>query len=208
MVPIRQHRRVGPPHAVILSEAKDHVAERTVVDEDTDFPLVARIDGADPLDVVRRREIAARLARELALGLGRQPPHDRVEEIARPPEHITRLPRAPDFIEGVMNLRGNVVPIVDLRRRFALVLVDSPPILPVSDARLIAPHTDGVLLLITAGTQKPSSLQAALERLRIVEASVLGLIINKAGQEAESQAGYYHYEPVGAAAEEPRLEPR
>jgi purine-binding chemotaxis protein CheW len=41
-----------------------------------------------------------------------------VEEIANPPEHITRLPKVPAFIDGVMNLRGNVVPIVDLRRRF------------------------------------------------------------------------------------------
>jgi len=31
------------------------------IDEDADFPLVARIDGADPLDVVRRREIAGRI---------------------------------------------------------------------------------------------------------------------------------------------------
>jgi purine-binding chemotaxis protein CheW len=41
-----------------------------------------------------------------------------VEEIARPPERITRLPKAPAFIDGIMNLRGIVVPIVDLRRRF------------------------------------------------------------------------------------------
>lgn len=43
-----------------------------------------------------------------------------VDEIARPPERITRLPKAPAFIDGVMNLRGGVVPIVDLRRRFGL----------------------------------------------------------------------------------------
>src|SRR5262245_13971078 len=43
-----------------------------------------------------------------------------VDEIARPPEHVTRLPKAPAFIDGVMNLRGSVVPIVDLRRRFEL----------------------------------------------------------------------------------------
>jgi purine-binding chemotaxis protein CheW len=41
-----------------------------------------------------------------------------VEEIARPPERITRLPKAPSFVDGMMNLRGIVVPIVDLRRRF------------------------------------------------------------------------------------------
>jgi len=43
-----------------------------------------------------------------------------VDEIARPPDRITRLPRTPSFIDGVMNLRGIVVPIVDLRRKFAL----------------------------------------------------------------------------------------
>ena len=43
-----------------------------------------------------------------------------VDEIARPPDQISRLPKAPAFIDGVMNLRGIVVPIVDLRRRFDL----------------------------------------------------------------------------------------
>jgi purine-binding chemotaxis protein CheW len=48
-----------------------------------------------------------------------------VDEIARPPDHITRVPKAPAFIEGVMNLRGSVVPIVDLRRRFDLPPTES-----------------------------------------------------------------------------------
>ena len=43
-----------------------------------------------------------------------------VDEIARPPDQITRLPKAPAFIDGVINLRGTVVPIIDLRRRFEL----------------------------------------------------------------------------------------
>lgn len=43
-----------------------------------------------------------------------------VGEIVRPPQRLTRLPKAPEFIDGVMNLRGSVVPIVDLRRRFGL----------------------------------------------------------------------------------------
>ena len=33
---------------------------------------------------------------------------------------ITRLPRAPDFIRGVINLRGRVVPVVDLRLKFGM----------------------------------------------------------------------------------------
>ncbi|WP_243546472.1 chemotaxis protein CheW [Pseudodesulfovibrio tunisiensis] len=41
----------------------------------------------------------------------------RVQEIIRTME-ITKVPRAPEFVEGVINLRGKVIPIVDLRRRF------------------------------------------------------------------------------------------
>ena len=43
-----------------------------------------------------------------------------VDEIARPPERLTRMPKAPAFVDGVMNLRGVVVPVVDLRKRFGI----------------------------------------------------------------------------------------
>ncbi len=42
-----------------------------------------------------------------------------VREIIRMQE-ITRVPRAPRFIEGVINLRGKVIPVVDLRQRFSM----------------------------------------------------------------------------------------
>jgi purine-binding chemotaxis protein CheW len=41
-----------------------------------------------------------------------------VDEVVRVPETLTRLPKAPAFIDGVMNLRGRVVPVIDQRRRF------------------------------------------------------------------------------------------
>ncbi len=43
----------------------------------------------------------------------------KVQEIIRTME-ITKVPRAPQFVEGVINLRGKVIPIIDLRRRFGL----------------------------------------------------------------------------------------
>ncbi|MFZ5425877.1 MAG: chemotaxis protein CheW [Thermodesulfobacteriota bacterium] len=43
----------------------------------------------------------------------------KVQEIIRMME-ITKVPRAPEFVEGVINLRGKVIPIIDLRRRFGL----------------------------------------------------------------------------------------
>ena len=36
------------------------------------------------------------------------------------PQAITPVPRTPEFIAGVMNLRGRIVPVLDLRRRFGL----------------------------------------------------------------------------------------
>lgn len=41
-----------------------------------------------------------------------------VDEVVRLPETLTRVPNAPAFIEGVLNLRGKVTPIIDQRRRF------------------------------------------------------------------------------------------
>jgi len=47
-------------------------------------------------------------------------PIDAVQEIVRVPDELTRVPKTPDFIEGVVNLRGVVLPVVDQRRRFGL----------------------------------------------------------------------------------------
>ncbi|MES2711240.1 MAG: chemotaxis protein CheW [Pseudomonadota bacterium] len=41
-----------------------------------------------------------------------------VEEVARRPESLSRVPRSPDYMEGLMNLRGAVVPVIDQSRRF------------------------------------------------------------------------------------------
>lgn len=54
-----------------------------------------------------------------------------VREIIRVPE-VTRIPRTPDFVEGVINLRGGVIPVLDLRQRFGL-----PPRDASNDARIV-----------------------------------------------------------------------
>ena len=43
-----------------------------------------------------------------------------VQEIVRVPDTLTRLPRTPAWVEGVINLRGTVLPVIDQRRRFGL----------------------------------------------------------------------------------------
>ena len=99
-------------------------------------------------------------------------------------------PTPPDPTE-MLHIRFASV-IAGLRELDALVLVDTPPLLPVSDARLIAAHTDAVLLVVAAGTQKPATVERALEQLKIVDAFPRGLILNMSGEAADHAGGYYY----------------
>lgn len=67
-----------------------------------------------------------------------------VREIIRM-QAVTHVPETPDFVEGVINLRGRVIPVVDLRKRFALATSEHT-----SDSRIvvvdIAGHDIGVIV--------------------------------------------------------------
>ena len=62
-----------------------------------------------------------------------------IDEVTRRPSELTRVPKAPAFIEGVMNLRGSVIPVVDQRRRF-----DLPEAAPNERQRVIVITFDGL----------------------------------------------------------------
>jgi purine-binding chemotaxis protein CheW len=47
-------------------------------------------------------------------------PVEAVQEIVRVPDQLTHVPGTPDYVEGVINLRGTVLPVIDQRRRFGL----------------------------------------------------------------------------------------
>ncbi|WP_291846416.1 chemotaxis protein CheW [Bradyrhizobium sp.] len=64
-------------------------------------------------------------------------PIDAVDEVARVPDQITRLPKTPKFLEGVINLRGEVLPVVDQRRRFEM-----PPTTDGANRRLVVVRSD------------------------------------------------------------------
>jgi len=66
---------------------------------------------------------ATALARYLVFHLGADAyglPVAAVEEVAAVPATLTRLPKTPEFLAGVINLRGEVLPVIDQRRRFGL----------------------------------------------------------------------------------------
>jgi purine-binding chemotaxis protein CheW len=60
-----------------------------------------------------------------------------VQEIIRPVD-ITRVPHAPDFVEGVINLRGRILPVIDLRTRFGFPVRERT-----SDMRIVVVEIGG-----------------------------------------------------------------
>ena len=51
-------------------------------------------------------------------------PINSVQEIVRVPEELIRVPTAPSFVEGIINLRGSVLPVIDLRLRLGLPAIE------------------------------------------------------------------------------------
>ena len=71
------------------------------------------------------------------------------------------------------------------------VLIDSPPVIAVTDACVLAGKVDGVALVLSAGMVKPQMAQKAKELLLKANARLLGVILNR--MEIESEHAYYYY---------------
>ena len=80
-----------------------------------------RSDAAGSKQQVERTFLVFRLGKD-EFGL----PIDAVDEVGEVPSKIARLPKTPKFLEGVVNLRGDVLPVVDQRRRFDMPATDQP----------------------------------------------------------------------------------
>ena len=153
-----------------------------LVDADMRRPMVARIFGIEPsaagLSSVILEETqwpdAIRdvgIANLSILPAGVTPPN---------PSELLLSPRFEGFLAAV-------------RQQYDYVLIDSPPVLAVSDAMVIAPWTDGVVLTIRVATNAaPSALQAK-RMLDSVDAKTLGIIVNGFQKDRNYGCGYYRY---------------
>ncbi|MGH3186220.1 MAG: polysaccharide biosynthesis tyrosine autokinase [Streptosporangiaceae bacterium] len=86
-----------------------------------------------------------------------------------------------------------------LREHFDLVLIDSPPVLPVTDAAILSRYADATLMLAAAGQTRRADLHRAVERLDQVGATILGIVLNKVTRQHGRYYGYaYAYKPYSA----------
>jgi len=92
-----------------------------------------------------------------------------------------------------------------LRGVFDLVLIDSPPVLPVTDAVVLAKDADATLLVVAAGQTSRGELQRAAEKLAQVNARVVGLVLNETTRQGGGYGYRYGYYGSTYAAEQPQL---
>ncbi len=74
-----------------------------------------------------------------------------------------------------------------LRDRFAVIVIDAPPLLPVTDAALLASEADGAVIVVRHGRTTKEQLRGAVDRLGGVDAQMLGVVFNMI---PERGAGY------------------
>jgi purine-binding chemotaxis protein CheW len=104
---------------------------------------VMRRLGDSARNETRRAEIDSKRRAEqtfLVFRLGKDEfglPIDVVDEVGEVPAKVARLPKTPKFLEGVVNLRGDVLPVVDQRRRF-----DMPAAEQLERRRLVVVRTE------------------------------------------------------------------
>ncbi len=94
-----------------------------------------------------------------------------------------------------------------LRENFDLVLVDSPPVLPVTDAMVLSKYADGTLLVVAAGQTKRTELQRAAERFAQANAPVVGIVLNEVTKQSAYGSGYGYGYGYGSYAPDASLVP-
>lgn len=83
--------------------------------------------------------------------------------------------------------------LADLRADFDVVILDAPPLLPVTDAALLATQADGAVVITRHGQTTRDQLSHAIDRLDSVDAKVLGVVMNMAPQRKVGSTYGYGY---------------
>jgi capsular exopolysaccharide synthesis family protein len=88
--------------------------------------------------------------------------------------------------------------LASLKASKMTVIFDSPPLLPVTDAAILARATRGALVVTRVGSTKTDQLGAAVDALRAVDAAVLGVVANRVkGKKKSAYGSYYTAQPSG-----------
>jgi succinoglycan biosynthesis transport protein ExoP len=118
---------------------------------------------------------------------------DNLVQAAPGTDNLWLLPSGPTPPNPAELLNGARVKEIFARLRdaFDLVLIDSPPILPVTDAVVLSKDVDATLLVVAAYRSRSGDVQRAAEKLAQVDARVVGVVLNEATRQGGRYGGYY-----------------
>jgi capsular exopolysaccharide synthesis family protein len=80
-----------------------------------------------------------------------------------------------------------------LRQMYDIILIDTPPLLAVTDAQIVATKSDGVILVVDQGKVKRDIASKAVKSLESVKARILGVVLNNVKRKANEEAYYNYY---------------
>lgn len=91
-------------------------------------------------------------------------------------------------------LGSNMMKLVieELKREFDVIIFDTPPILAVTDAQVIANHCDGTVLVVSSGRTEIEKAQKAKEILVNTGSKLLGAVLNQKKVNKETHYDYYY----------------
>jgi capsular exopolysaccharide synthesis family protein len=177
--------------AAVLAAAGQRVA---IVDSDLRRPRLHTVFG-----LANDRGLTSVLVGETALGDALQPV----------PGHsglrvLTAGAVAPNPSE-LLSLKLTAQVIFDLQSQFDVVLIDSPPVLPVTDAIVMSAWVEAVVVLAASGLTRRNELRAAIDLLKQADAPVVGAVLTRTTREPGYSYSYgYGYGEVEAGGRRAR----
>lgn len=150
-----------------------------LIDADLRKPTVHKT-----LSVTNRNGLSHYLSRQCSL-------EDSIQETSIPTLNVITsgvIPPNPAEMLG-SNQMGQL--LSELREHYDIILIDSAPLLAVTDGQLLASKSDGVILVVSSGKVKRDLVIKAKTSLDKVNATILGVVLNNVKR--KSSEGYYYY---------------
>ena len=82
------------------------------------------------------------------------------------------------------------------RSEYDYIFIDTPPVLSVTDAAVLAPHCDGVILVVRSGITTKKSLTRAGELFRRTQTRIVGTVLNAFDVDSADYQHYFGYKPT------------
>lgn len=105
---------------------------------------------------------------------------------------ITSGPVPPNPAE-LLGSKRMVEILKEAEEKFELVIMDTSPVLPVTDSSILAQQADGVILVVASGEVLKEHALRAKKQLETVEARIIGVVLNKVDVRKKGYSSYYYY---------------